>query len=263
MRWWHNKPTLFQFSVPALASGITFVMFRVFKSIEPMEFHDGFQGEKRKTHSPRIHFLSLLFNRLNSLCVHEILTCEEEEKRLGAVEKCIDLAYTLKKMNNLEGMAAVMSALNSAPISRLRSLFAKLKQKTSKRFKTMELTMTHNMYWDLFKTCKPPLIPWIAPKLRELRYLYDTQSGHKQWDLRLDMKAVGNSINDYLQHKNTPYELSTPEKSLITILEGMEDGVGYVGLNYDFHVFEDDMYAVSQSFRPGKEDEHKPLPASH
>ena len=111
--------------MPAIACGITFVMFRAFKALEPMEFHDGFQvfiffpfffffffssclrqktktnkkqGEHRKTQSPHLHFLGLIFNRLNSLCVNEILFHEEEERRVIALEKSIDLAYTLRKV---------------------------------------------------------------------------------------------------------------------------------------------------------------------
>ena len=49
---------------------------------------------------------------------------------------------------------------------------------------------------------------------------------------------MGKSINDYLQHKSTPYSLEEPEKSLVYLLEGMEDGKEFVGLHYDFSVFE-------------------------
>jgi len=107
-----TEPLLYsQYSVDDIAKGITFVMFRVFKSLGPSELHDGSwqvchewvlcifeyyklcvivfgglflsflnfhfssffsKGAKRSVTAPHLHALSLLFNRIAFLCVIEV-----------------------------------------------------------------------------------------------------------------------------------------------------------------------------------------------
>ena len=62
--------------------------------------------------------LSLLFNYLSFLFTVEVLYKTEEGEREVAVRKCVDLAVTLKKLGNLEGMAAVVSIFDCASLHR-------------------------------------------------------------------------------------------------------------------------------------------------
>lgn len=190
-----TEPLLFaKYSVDDIAKGITFVMFRVFKSLGPSELHDGswqvrvqtlrerererylfsivknirniwvyflfdsyffiFKGNKEKCHcstfacseSPVqqncvslrhwgiVHFLRMMSSEFwlltdDALEQKQILYSNSRESQEAALSKTIELAKSLKKMKNFEGMAAVTSVFGNATIQRLKPLWANLKKK--------------------------------------------------------------------------------------------------------------------------------------
>eukprot|EP00009_Paramoeba_aestuarina_P012417 CAMPEP_0201528532 /NCGR_PEP_ID=MMETSP0161_2-20130828/38527_1 /ASSEMBLY_ACC=CAM_ASM_000251 /TAXON_ID=180227 /ORGANISM="Neoparamoeba aestuarina, Strain SoJaBio B1-5/56/2" /LENGTH=438 /DNA_ID=CAMNT_0047929835 /DNA_START=273 /DNA_END=1589 /DNA_ORIENTATION=- len=236
-----------KYSVREVAEGITFVMFRVYSSIGPSELHDGsWQGNERMIRAPHIHALSVLFNRISTLCIWEILGAESQEKRVENFSKCLELTKTLKKMNNFEGMASVASVFSNAAISRLKPLWSCLDSKALKKVKKFENYFkpqkNYKSYSSLLAKSNQngPLLPWLAPKLRELRYMYDgnaktTPEGFVCYSF---LQMLGQSVNKYLEHKKTPYNVPVPDCDLVHIFEAVP--------NLDADYVEDVLYGRSQ-----------------
>ncbi len=134
-----------------------------------------------------------------------------------SMTKCIEMALVLKKvlnfyfsilnltfsqMNNFEGMASVVSVFGNAAIQRLKPLWNSLPSKVISHFcigslfwftfsmevvkkcqKLQQLLLpvrNYKEYVTLVSSRSPPMLPWIAPKLRELRFLYDGNRKFKE-----------------------------------------------------------------------------------
>ena len=64
-------------------------------------------------------FIFISFNMLHLQILYS-------DRRFTALEKTIELANTLRKMNNFEGMAAVTSVFGNAAVKRLKPLWQNL-----------------------------------------------------------------------------------------------------------------------------------------
>jgi len=221
------QPRLFckGYSVVQVANALTVVMFRVFKSIGPAELHDGaWEGKNKASTGPHLHALSLLFNRIAFLCEIEVLYAPEEE-RVESLLKCIELAQTLEKMNNFEGMAAVTSVFSMAPIDRLKPLWngigSKMAKKAKKLQELLQPVKNYKAYHNILNSREVPILPWLAPKLRELRFMYD---GNKRENvdglINYDfLQMLGKSINEYFKYKDTEFSLKDEDGNDVKVTE--------------------------------------------
>jgi len=153
------------------------IMSQIYKKIRPDEFFDGFwQKEERFIRSPNIMAMNELFNRISSMVVESILFCGDVF-RLKNLRFIVKLASQLFKMNNFEGCAAVLNGLNQSSIRRLKPLWQSLSSSYNKRFHIFWAMFSSKFgvekYQKMLESEKPPILPWFAPKLNELRLLYD------------------------------------------------------------------------------------------
>jgi len=188
------------------------IMFRIYKNLKPGEFYNGFwEKEEKYIRSPNILAMSETFNRISSMVVESILFCESEAQ-LPNLMYMIKLANRLLKMQNFEGWAAVVSGLNQSPIRRLKPLWKNLSSRYKKRFELFDEMLSPDLnfksYQVLLQSVEPPLLPWFAPKLRELRYLYDgNQTKTEEGFLNLPfLMKIGESIKLFLQYQSYEYD---------------------------------------------------------
>jgi len=184
--------------------------------VGPSEFFDGaWQGKDRRTKSPHLVKLGDLFNHVSALCAVVILKAEEEE-RLGVLIKVIKLAEALRKLKNYEGMAAVGTIFHWASIKRLKPLWDSLPNKIiDKKEEIDNLLNPTNSYSYMRKqlTMLNPgeaYIPFLAPRLRDLRYLYDS-SNKMNPDGSIDvqfMMKIGSVIYEVIRGKENEYHFT-------------------------------------------------------
>jgi len=195
-------------------------MWKSYKLITPSELSDGaWQGKKRTREAPNIDKMGNIFNQFSFLCAISVLSAPEEE-RLNTLIKVIELAYLLKKMHNYEGMGAVGGVFGQASIQRLKPLWASLPKKVvAKRKEVERLLNPKNNYEVLEKYISHaqsegfPCIPLIAPRLRNLRYLYDTKKSKTEGgmiEFSFLMKT-GSYIHKILPRKGKGYNFQVSE----------------------------------------------------
>jgi len=222
------KPSIFaQYTPQEVAHELTFVMFRVFVSIGPAELHDGsWQGKDRMVRAPHLYALSLLFNRIAFLCIVEILYASSRGERESALTKCVELAQTLERMNNFEGMAAVVSVFGNASIQRLKPLWSGVGSKVAKKASKLEELLlpvkNYKAYMNVFSQRENPILPWLAPKLREVRFMYDGNPRFLEDKINWEfLQTIGRTINEYLKFKNGGYTIKSENPELAAILENV------------------------------------------
>jgi hypothetical protein len=204
-----------------VAKAVTLVMFSAYRKIDPSELHNGGRDSEGNNivSAPYITEMSGIFNRLSNLMIEAILMTKEDP--IVAFEWCILFAKAFLKLRNFEGLAACISALNHTSIRRLKFLWDGLSSKSKKTWKAMEELMSprNNFYnyTNALKNASPPFLPWVSPKVREIRALYDRNAKFLP-NGEIDMSAmmgISISIRDFLRFQSHPYTFSWIDKSII------------------------------------------------
>jgi len=242
-----------QFPVKEIADSVTYVMFNIYSNIGPSELHDGsWQGEDRPIRAPHLHLLSVVFNHLAFLCNVDILFAKNDDDRADVLSKVIELGKIFRKNGNYEGMAAVGGVLGGSSIARLKKAWSALDSKSVKQAKKLEEIVAglknYKVYKELAKSTSGPYLPWIAPKLTELRFLYDGNSKVDD-DGNIDytfLQQAGYSINNYLQFNQTKISALglSESQEIIAILEDVT--------LFDVNIVDDKLYEQSLKVQPLK-----------
>ena len=124
-----------------VAEQITIYDFELFRLILASELScaDGcaWSGKDKAKRAPNVVKFTHRFNHVSFWVVEEILKRETEKRRTAVLGHFIKIAKELKKLNNLHGLLAVLSALRMAPIYRLRKSWAGLKSRSQARFDSL------------------------------------------------------------------------------------------------------------------------------
>jgi len=243
------QPKLFSYSAKELADAINFVLFRIYAKIGPSELHDGsWQGQNRPIKAPHLNLLSYVFNHISFLLIVEILFSKTLEERCKSLEMIIEVGYILEKMGNFEGMAAVSCVFSNACIQRLKPVWSGLNSKCVKRAKKLEKLIQPSKNYKLYKEglskATPPILPWVAPKLREMRYMYDGNSKIEE-DGTINsyfLEKTAKSINEYLRYQSGFSTVPSPCQEIVQILENIT--------LVDDELIEEKLYTRSRTVAP-------------
>mmetsp|Transcript_13024 Transcript_13024/g.17658 ORF Transcript_13024/g.17658 Transcript_13024/m.17658 type:complete len:269 (+) Transcript_13024:275-1081(+) len=197
------------------------MMWGTFQNIQASEFLDG--AWERREQSPHLAAMSDTFNRLSSIIVESILF-SPDQFRHRVLQYSIKLANLFWTMKNFQGLAAVVSGLNQSSITRLKPLWADLKTKYRKKFQFFDQLLSPNKnfknYRKILQLTEPPILPWLSPKLRELRFLYDGNSTTNEFGFvnLTHLMNIGESIQSILDYQKQEFVFLSPcccDKSLL------------------------------------------------
>ncbi|XP_051898129.1 ras-specific guanine nucleotide-releasing factor RalGPS2-like [Pristis pectinata] len=159
------------------ASQITLLDITVFKSIQPEELSSCAWNKKGKhTLAPNVVAFTRRFNQISFWVVREILTKQVLKTRVDVLSHFIKIAKKLQDLNNLHGLMAVISALQSTPIFRLSKTWTLLSRKDKAMFEKLETLMSkEDNYKELraYTSClrNTPCIPYLGMHLSDLTYI--------------------------------------------------------------------------------------------
>ncbi|XP_055520177.1 ras-specific guanine nucleotide-releasing factor RalGPS1-like [Leucoraja erinacea] len=159
------------------ASQITLLDITVFKSIQPEEL-SGCAWNKRGKHAlaPNVVAFTQRFNQVSFWVVREILTKQMLKTRVDVLSHSVKIAKKLQELNNLHGLMAVISALQSTPIFRLSKTWMLLSRKDKATFEKLETLMSKEDNYKQLRTyinClrNKPCIPYLGIHLSDLTYI--------------------------------------------------------------------------------------------
>eukprot|EP00055_Hartaetosiga_balthica_P014030 m.74977 g.74977 ORF g.74977 m.74977 type:complete len:766 (-) comp8465_c7_seq1:135-2432(-) len=164
--------------IPAdqLAQQMTLLDCDAFKSIQKHELKDGaWLKDEKETLAPHIVLLRKRFNKVSFWVIQELLNADGQKNRFEKLEHFVKLAKKLHQYNNIHGLLAVVSGLQSAPVYRLQKTWALLKDKYSEQLDRLEefLSVDEN-YKNIrehLETTKTPCIPYIGLYLTDFMHL--------------------------------------------------------------------------------------------
>ncbi|KAI3384769.1 hypothetical protein SNEBB_007006 [Seison nebaliae] len=193
-------------SADDFASQMTLIDLPLFQKIQAEELLSmGWTGREKMEKAPNIVIFTRRFNYINFWVQREILNRTTAKRRSNLITNFIKIAKRLNDLNNLHSCAAILSALKSVAIDRLKSSWSKISNSYIGQFEKLcglLLDEQKVKLRRLLDKLKLPCIPHIALYLQDLVYIdisYPSQTVDKDAQRDTQMNNICRIISMFQQ----------------------------------------------------------------
>lgn len=180
-----------------LAEQITLMEFRLFCAIAPQELlNKAWSSADRASRAPNICAMISYFNATSAWIVTQVVREQSRKERTGLITRFIRLGDDLMRLGNISSLMAVVAALSTVEIRRLKRSWAKVQQaerdlfEAQGNFVSVKRNYAH-IRGRLMSTSAagvdgPFTLPYLGMLLSDLTFLEDgnpdkTESGLISW----------------------------------------------------------------------------------
>lgn len=211
-----------------IANALTAKDMIIFKKIEPQEFYRcAWMKMDKFRSSPNILALSSSFDAItNWISVSILVDCIKT--RAKRIQKFIDIAHRLLRLNNFQTMMAVVSALDLCHISRLKKSWAIVPQQSLNILKEMKSLMDSRHNFRNYRNALQNVIqsnsfgiPYMPVILRDLTFTYESLTDDCTYD---NVEVVGKQLQIVwdLQARDLPLDDFKVKDSLLHFFSTMK-----------------------------------------
>ncbi|EGX53809.1 hypothetical protein AOL_s00004g468 [Orbilia oligospora ATCC 24927] len=192
-------------------------------------------------------------NQLTNWVAEMILNQPEVKKRVVVIKHFISVAEKCRYLNNFSTLTAIISALSTSPIHRLKRTWEQVPTRTIGILESMRTLMgtTRNFgdYREMLHLVNPPCVPFLGVYLTDLTFIEDGNPDLiKSTDLINFAKRAKTAevIREIQQYQSVPYALEAVKPLQEYILSNMQAAK-------DVH----EMYEVSIQIEPREREDEK------
>lgn len=217
-----------------VARQITLMDEQSYKSIAPSECMNQAWNKPAICNevSPNIIRMISRFNATSNWAARLIVTEANMRKRKSITTRIIKLAQRLRELHNYHSLMALIAALESAPVARLRKTWDAIDSAYVKQFQELRGIMSaegsYKAFRAVIKTEDPPVIPYIGVYLADLTFIEDGNPSKIQHETLGElinfgkMKLLDGVIQDINMYQMAPYKLE-PVPKIQILLGSAED----------------------------------------
>ncbi|KAF4123290.1 hypothetical protein GMORB2_6841, partial [Geosmithia morbida] len=238
-----KKLKFLDIDVTEFARQLTIIESRLYGKIRPTEcLNKTWQKKVPEGESelaPNVKALILHSNQMTNWVAEMILAQAEARKRVVVIKHFVAVADKCRGMNNFSTLTSIISALGTAPISRLKRTWDQVPQRTQATLESMRRIMasTKNFgeYREQLHAANPPCVPFFGVYLTDLTFIEDgIPSIIKKTNLINFAKRAKTAevIRDIQQYQNVGYSLQPVPELQDYILSNMQ-AAGDVHEMYD------------------------------
>ncbi|KAF2398975.1 ras GEF [Trichodelitschia bisporula] len=208
-----------------IARQFTIIESRIFCSIAPEELLDLEWQKKIDSRAVNVRAMSKLSNDLASLVTDSILNLEEPKKRALVIKQWIKISMKCLDLHNYDSLMAIVCALQSSMVVRLRKTWDLVSAKTKGRFDELtaivDCSRNHAALRRRLEGHVPPCIPFVGiyltdltfvdagnQKMRELPVSANDPDTPPRMVVNFDKYMRVAKIIDQLQRFQVPYKLA-------------------------------------------------------
>ncbi|TKY89315.1 hypothetical protein EX895_001846 [Sporisorium graminicola] len=238
-----------------LARQLTLLESRLYNKVKPAECL-GLKWTKpgNDVHAKGIMDSINTHNRISAWVAETILQQEDLKKRAALIKHFISIADRCRALNNFSGMWAIVSALSTAPVHRLRRTWDAVSQKHVLVFESLETLMSASRNWanyrETIRKLKPPCVPFLGRYLGDLTFIEDGNRDRLKENESLinfgKRQKTAEVIREITIHQSTPYNLAP-----VPALEK------YIEKNLVDARSADDLYEQSLALEPREREDEK------
>ncbi|KAI5294757.1 hypothetical protein KEM52_003273 [Ascosphaera acerosa] len=167
--------SILDFDPTELARQLTLKASRVFCSILPEELLNTEWLRKESNLAVNVRAMSTLSTDLTHLVSDTILSHDEPKKRAAVIKQWIKIAAKVLELNNYDTLMAIVCALNSSNITRLKRTWEMLSNRTKESFeKLLHIVDVSKNYAVLRRRLQnhvPPCLPFVGTYLTDLTFV--------------------------------------------------------------------------------------------
>lgn len=161
-----------------IARQLTLMESKLYNQIQPSEcLNKSWSDPKLSHNSENIRRLIERANQLTAWVVESILKEENISVRCKVLKHFISVAEKCRALNNFNSLMAILAALSSAPVHRLKRTWAGLSSKEKKAVaalrQLMESKSNFGGYRNTLHTINPPCVPFLGVYLTDLTFIED------------------------------------------------------------------------------------------
>ncbi|KAN0064766.1 cell division cycle-related protein [Thecaphora frezii] len=212
-----KKLKLLEIDPLEMARQLTLIESRLYNQVKPAEC----LGLKWTKPDNEIYAKGIMesintHNKISAWVAEAILRQEDLKKRAALIKHFIAVADRCRALNNFSGMWAIVSALSTAPIHRLRRTWDVVSQKHVAVFESLETLMSASRNWanyrEMIHKLNPPCVPFLGRYLGDLTFIEDGNRDRLKDDNRLinfgKRQKTAEVIREITIHQSTPYNLT-------------------------------------------------------
>ncbi|KAK0519441.1 cell division cycle- protein, partial [Tilletia horrida] len=210
-----------------MARQLTLVESHRYRQIKPAEcLGKAWTAPNAEVNAKGIKTMIALSNDLTGWVMESILAQTDLKTRSSYIKQFILIADRCRGLNNFSTMTAIISALNSAPIHRMKRTWDAVNQRTvallDSLMRTMSSTKNFAYYRDLLHKLNPPCVPFLGVWLTDLTFIEDGNPDRLKTDNRLinfnKRQKTAEIIREIMIYQSTLYNL-TPVPQIQDYLE--------------------------------------------
>ncbi|KAI8053386.1 ras guanine nucleotide exchange factor domain-containing protein [Syncephalis plumigaleata] len=182
-----------------MARQLTIIDSKQFCAIQPYELIDQEFTRKDSRVAVNVRGMSDLSNQIITWTAESILFEDDLKKRASILKYYIKLADKCLSLNNYNTMMAILSAIRSAPIDRLRKTWELIPNKTKYVLQSLQQkvdrTKNYKEYRERIRQLPPPCIPFFGIFLTDIIFTADGNPDYKDRLVKSDDQKQEKLIN--------------------------------------------------------------------
>lgn len=188
-----SEMSIMEIDPTELARQITLLESKLYCGISAEEII-GQDFSKKCNNAPNVRAMSVMTTRATGWYTECILNEEDVRKRCQILKYCLKVGARFLELQNYNGLMAVMSALNSSTITRLKRTWEAVGAKSKTIYDSLNKAVNHHRnyaeYRAALRKAHTPCLPFLGVYLTDITFCHEGNPTHRTSPIDPNLKLI-------------------------------------------------------------------------